>query len=78
VLASGSVAKALAMLLLGLPPMGLVVAVVVLTLIASLATGRFAWKESAALAVVLTLASWLVFVVLLKLRLPLWPLFAGG
>ena len=63
---------------IGLPPMGLVVAVAVLTVIASLATGRFAWKESAVLAIVFTALCWLLFVVFLKLKLPLWPAFAAG
>ena len=45
---------------IGLPPSGLVAAVVVLTFLAALAGRRFVLKEVAVLAVVLALATWLV------------------
>jgi hypothetical protein len=63
---------------IGLPPMGLVVAVVALTAIASLATGRFAWKESVVLSVVFTAMCWVLFVLILQLKLPLWPALGGA
>lgn len=58
---------------IGLPPMGLVAAIAALTGVASLAAGRFAWKESLVIAAVLALACWWLFVVQLGLKLHLWP-----
>jgi hypothetical protein len=58
---------------LGVPPMGLAVSVAALTVVASLAAGRFAWKEVLVLAAGLALSCWLVFVVDLGLDIPMWP-----
>ena len=60
----------------GLPPMGLVTASLVLTLLAAKAGADFRWKEGLLLALVLTLVSYLVCIVLLKLHIPAWPSFA--
>jgi hypothetical protein len=60
---------------LGMPPFGLAASVVVLTVVASLAAGGFAWKEVIVLAVALALSCWLVFVVDLGLDLSMWPSF---
>ncbi len=57
----------------GIAPMGWVLAIVALTVIASAAGSGFRWKEVLILALVLTLGSFLVFVVLLKWQIALWP-----
>lgn len=63
---------------IGLPPMGLVAAIGVLTVVAARAGAEFRWKEVLALALILAAGSYITFVVLLKLQLPVWPAFAGS
>ena len=62
---------------IGLPPMGLIVAIYALTFIASLAGDQFSWKGVTILATILALGSYLAFVVALKLQFPVWPTFIG-
>ncbi|KAF1061388.1 tripartite tricarboxylate transporter TctB family protein [Variovorax sp.] len=63
---------------LGLPSMGLIVAIYALTFIASLAGDNFGWKGVTLLATVLALGSYLAFVVALKLQFQVWPTFIAG
>lgn len=63
---------------LHLPAMGLVVAIFALTVLACMAGDRFRWREVSLLAGVLAAMSYLVFVLLLKLPLPVWPAFVGA
>jgi hypothetical protein len=63
---------------LGLPPMGLVLAIFALTVIAARAGTEFRWKEVLLLGLVLALGSYLVFVLLLKLQIAVWPAFVGA
>lgn len=63
---------------LGIPPMGLIVAIVVLTLVSALAGREFRLLEVALLAVILAVGSWLVFVWGLNLQLPVWPRLSAG
>lgn len=56
-----------------LEPLGLVVSVPLLVGIASLASTERRWRRTFAIAAALTVAAWLVFVVVLKLAIPLWP-----
>lgn len=63
---------------IGLPPMGLVAAIGVLTVVAARAGTEFRWKEVLALALILAAGSYVTFVLLLKLQLPVWPAFAGS
>ena len=63
---------------IGLPAMGLIVGVYALTFIASLAGEEFQFKEVAILATVLSIMSYLAFVVLLKLQFPVWPTLITG
>lgn len=63
---------------LGLPPMGLIVAIVVLTGVAALAGREFRLVEVAVLALVLAAGSWAVFVWGLNLQLPVWPRWPAG
>ena len=55
--------------------LGLVIAVPILILISSLAGDEFKWFGVVVNSIVLTLFSWLIFVVGLKLTIPLWPKF---
>jgi hypothetical protein len=62
---------------IGLPPMGLIVAIYALTFIAGLAGDKFSLKASAVLATILAIGSYLAFVVALKLQFPVWPTFVA-
>ncbi len=61
-----------------LPRLGLLIALPLLVAIGSLAGSDWRWREVLIGCVVLTAASWLIFVVGLGLAIPLWPAFAGG
>jgi hypothetical protein len=63
---------------IGLPYMGMVIAIIGLTFVAALAGDRFKFKEVAILSVVLAIGSYLAFIVLLKLQFPVWPAFITG
>ena len=60
------------------PAFGLIVAIYVLTFVASLAGEEFNFKEVAVLATILAIMSYLAFIVLLKLQFPVWPAFITG
>ena len=61
-----------------LPRMGMVVSLPVLVLISAYASDEHTWVGTIVNAAVLTVMSWLVFVVGLKLTIPIWPAFMGG
>lgn len=63
---------------IGLPGMGMVVAIFGLTLIASLAGDDFRLKEVLILSAVLSAGSYVAFVWALKLQFPVWPTFITG
>jgi predicted outer membrane lipoprotein len=63
---------------LGIPAMGLIVAIFALVIIASKAGDGFDLKEVLILATVLSVGSYLAFIVLLKLQMPVWPTFITG
>lgn len=63
---------------IGLPYMGMMVAIIGLTFVAALAGDRFKFKEVAILSVILAIGSYLAFIVLLKLQFPVWPSFITG
>lgn len=63
---------------IGIPAMGLIVAIYALTFVASLAGEEHKTKEVAVLATVLAIGSYLAFIVLLKLQFPVWPSFISG
>lgn len=63
---------------IGLPPMGLIAGIFVLTIIASLAGDSFHLKEVLLLSVVLSIGSYAAFIMLLKLQFPVWPTFIAG
>jgi Tripartite tricarboxylate transporter TctB family len=62
----------------GIPPMGLIAGIFGLTIVASMAGERFNLKEVLVLATILSIGSYLAFVVLLKLQFPVWPTFITG
>ena len=63
---------------LGVPAMGLVVAIYGLTFIAALGSTEFRAKEVFVLATVLAAGSYAAFVWALKLQFPVWPTFIAG
>jgi hypothetical protein len=60
---------------IGLPPMGLVAAIVAMTFVASRADKGLSWRSVAVLALILAAGSYLVFILLLRLIVPIWPEF---
>ena len=60
---------------IGVPAMGLIVAIFALTFIASAAGDSFNVKEVAILSAVLAILSYLAFIKLLKLQFQVWPSF---
>jgi len=63
---------------IGLPAIGLIVAIYALTFISALAGDEFKTKEIAVLATVLAIISYLAFIKLLKLQFQVWPSFIAG
>ena len=63
---------------LGIPAMGLVAAIFGVTIVASLAGDTFNLKEVLILSVILSIGSYLAFIMLLKLQFPVWPTFIVG
>ena len=62
----------------GIPPIGLIAAIYALVIIAGKAGETFSLKESLILATVLSVGSYLAFIMLLKLQMPVWPAFITG
>lgn len=63
---------------LGIPAMGLIVAIYALTIVAAMAGQEFKWVEVIILGTVLAIGSWFAFVWGLKLQFQVWPSFIGG
>jgi hypothetical protein len=63
---------------MGVPAMGLIVAIYALVFIASIAEDGWKFKATFILATVLAIGSYLAFVVALKLQFPVWPAFITG
>jgi hypothetical protein len=63
---------------IGLPAMGMIVAIYALTIIASLAGTEFKLPTVLALATVLAAGSYVAFIWALKLQIPVWPTFITG
>jgi hypothetical protein len=60
------------------PAMGMILAIYALVIIASKAGERFKLKDVLILATILAVGSYLAFIVLLKLQIPVWPTFITG
>ncbi len=63
---------------LGIPAMGLIVAIYALTFIASMAEAGWKVKNTFILATILAAGSYVAFVMALKLQFPVWPTFITG
>jgi hypothetical protein len=63
---------------IGLPAMGMVVAIYGLTIVSALAGDEFKLKEVLILGTVLAIGSYLAFIMLLKLQFQVWPTFITG
>ncbi len=63
---------------IGLPYMGLIAAIYVLTFVAASAGDEFDFKEVLILATILAGLSYVAFIYLLKLQFPAWPAFITG
>ncbi|MNQ99484.1 Tripartite tricarboxylate transporter TctB family protein [compost metagenome] len=63
---------------IGLPAMGLVLAIYALVIVACMAGAHFSMKLSLILATVLAIGSYLTFIVGLKLQFQVWPTFISG
>jgi hypothetical protein len=61
-----------------LPAMGLIAAIYGTTLVVSMAGDQFKLKEVLILGTVLSVMSYLAFILLLKLQFPVWPTFISG
>jgi Tripartite tricarboxylate transporter TctB family len=60
------------------PAMGMIIAIYALVTIASLGGERFKLKDVLILATILAIGSYLAFIVLLKLQIPVWPTLITG
>ena len=63
---------------LKVPAMGMVLAIYALTLIGARAGSEFRLKEVLVLATILVIGSYVVFIMLLKLQIQVWPTFILG
>jgi hypothetical protein len=63
---------------INLPAMGMVIAIVALTLIAAKAGTEFKLNEILILAAILVAGSYVTFILLLKLQIQVWPSFITG
>ena len=61
-----------------LPAMGLIIAIFALTIISAKAGSEFKWKEVLILSVILSIGSYMAFILLLKLQIQVWPTFISG
>ncbi|MBI5275453.1 MAG: tripartite tricarboxylate transporter TctB family protein [Burkholderiales bacterium] len=62
---------------LGIPSLGLIIGIYVLTFVASMGGEEHKPKEVIVLATVLAVMSYVAFILLLKLQFPVWPSFIG-
>ena len=63
---------------IGVPSMGMILAIYALVLIASRAGEGFKLRDVLLLATILAAGSYLAFILLLKLQIPVWPTFIAG
>ena len=63
---------------IGLPAMGLIIAIYALTIISSLAGERFNLRDVLILATILAAGSYVAFIWALKLQIQVWPTFISG
>ena len=63
---------------LGIPALGVMVGIIVLTLVAAYAGPEFKLKEVIILAIILAVGSYVVFIWGLNLQMQVWPSFISG
>ena len=63
---------------IGLPAMGLIIAIYALTIISSLAGEHFKLRDVLVLATILAVGSYIAFIWALKLQIQVWPTFISG
>lgn len=63
---------------IGVPSVGLMVAIFVLTFVAALGGDTFRFKEVLMVAIILAIGSYVTFVLALKLQFQVWPAFITG
>ncbi len=63
---------------IGLPAMGLIAGIFFVSIVASLASDEFKFTETLVLSAILSVISYLAFIMLLKLQFPVWPAFITG
>ena len=63
---------------IGLPAMGMIVAIFGLTIVSSMADGHFHTRPTLILAAILAAGSYVAFILLLKLQIQVWPTFITG
>jgi putative tricarboxylic transport membrane protein len=71
----GTILVAVVLFGLLLPRLGMALTIPVLVMISSLAGDEFHWREALINSVVLAIGSWAIFILGLKLVIPLWPTF---
>ena len=63
---------------IGLPAMGLIIAIYALTIISSLAGAHFKLRDVLVLSTILAAGSYVAFIWALKLQIQVWPTFISG
>jgi Tripartite tricarboxylate transporter TctB family len=61
-----------------LPRLGMALTIPLLVVVASLAGDQFSWRGAVINSVVLAIGSWAIFILGLKLVIPLWPPFLAN
>ena len=62
----------------GLPAMGMIIAIYALTIISSMAGAHFKLRDVLVLATILAVGSYVAFIWALKLQIQVWPTFISG
>jgi hypothetical protein len=63
---------------IGLPAMGMIIAIYALTIISSMAGAHFKLRDVLVLATILAAGSYVAFIWALKLQIQVWPTFISG
>lgn len=72
------IVAAVAVFGVALPRLGLACALPLLIMMSAVAGKEFRWRDVLISSVVLTVGSWALFILGLKLTIPLWPVFIAG
>jgi len=72
------IVAAVAIFGIALPRLGLIVTLPLLITLAALASKEFHWRDVLISSVVLTVGSWALFILGLKLTIPVWSVFING